>query len=108
MGMIQTPPTMLTTTPTAAIDITNMDRLRPWISKIVAAPVAMGCMAISNKMGWTYVGDIQTQATIVAGLTWFLSEVVHVLVSKYVNPANTASAHLAVQGVQDHNSATGI
>lgn len=102
-----TPTTPATPTDQAPIDVTMMDRMRPWLSKIIAAPVAMGCMALSNKMGWTYVGDIQTQATIVAGLTWFISEVVHVLVSKYVNPANTASAHLAAQGVQDHNAATG-
>ncbi len=80
---------------------TLFDRLRPFISKVIAAPIAIALVALADKTGVTELGGAETQAAVVGGLVWLLGEVIHTFISKKTNPANTASARLAARGAAE-------
>lgn len=78
------------------ISLSFLDKLRPFVSRILAAPIAAACAVLLHKTGIA-VDDTTVTAAVVAGAYG----VAHKVLDKVTNPADTASAHLAVQGKQD-------
>lgn len=75
------------------ISLSLLDKLRPFLSRIIAAPIAAGCAVLLHKTGIA-VDDTTVTAAVVAGVYG----VAHKVLDKVANPADTASAHLAAQG----------
>lgn len=83
------------------METTFWDRLRPFISKVIAAPVAIALVWLSGKVGVVDLSSAETQAAVVSGIVWLIGTVVHTAISKYTNPANTASHKLAARGAAE-------
>lgn len=77
-----------------------LDSLRPYIARILAAAIAAGIGALATKLGIDATSVDQTALATSVGsfLTLVIYAVVHKLIDKKVNPADSASTHLAVQG----------
>ena len=77
-----------------------MDFLRPYLSRILSAALAAGIGALVTKLGIDTTSVDQAQ--LAGALGTFLSLVIYALghkaIDKKVNPADTASKHLAVAG----------
>ncbi len=80
------------------MDISMIDRLRPFLSKIIASAVVSGLAWLASKTGYADFADAHF-AEVVSGIVlWLILTVTHTGVSKVTNPGNTASAHLAKAG----------
>ena len=77
---------------------TIFDRVRPFVSKVLAAPIAIALIWAANKTGLVGLTDPEVQIAIVSGITWLISTVIHTFISKWSNPANTATTELAAEG----------
>lgn len=70
--------------------------MRPFLSRILAPIIAGACGVLAHKTG-IVVDDATVTAAIVAGAYG----VAHKVLDKKLNPADSASAHLAAQGKTD-------
>lgn len=76
-------------------DITFFDRLRPFLSKMIAAIVVPLLAWLASKTGRMEFLDPELQHIIQGAALWLVLTVAHTLFAKKTNPGNTASAHLA-------------
>lgn len=76
--------------------ISFFDRLRPFLSRLIAPVIAAACGAVAHKTG-IVVDDATVTAAVVAGAYG----IAHKMLDKKLNPADSASAHLAAQGKTD-------
>lgn len=84
-----------------------MDILRPYLARIIAGLIASGCAWLAAKYGLSITPDIQSHA--VEALVGFMLAVfsllysfLHKLLDKKINPADSASSHLAAKGLAEH------
>lgn len=82
-------------TRTEPMDISLFDRLRPFLSKIIAPLIVSALAWAANKTGVVALTDTQFQETMIAVVMWAITSITHTAISKKTNPGNTASAHLA-------------
>lgn len=80
-----------------------LDFLRPYLARIIAAAVAALIGWVVTKLGIDATSVDQTALATSVGtfLTLVVYSVAHKLFDKSINPADSASTHLAVQGKQD-------
>jgi uncharacterized membrane protein len=76
-----------------------LDGLRPFVSRIVGAVIGALAGALSTKVGIQV--DPSTQASITTAVVVGAYGVVHKIVDKKLNPADTASTRLAAQGKEE-------
>lgn len=77
------------------MDITLIDRLRPFLSKMIAAAVVPALAWVAAKTGYADFADERFAEIIAGAVLWLVLTLTHTAVSKKTNPGNTASAHLA-------------
>lgn len=83
--------------------MTLMDRLRPYLARLVGTAVASFCGWLLLRYGVDVDKDTQAQlaeaiVVIVIPLMLAAREITHKGLNKIINPGDTASAHLAVAG----------
>lgn len=76
------------------------DSLRPYLSRFVIAPLAVAAVALIGKKTGIQVDSESLR--VAADLAIYGA--VHKVADKMINPADTASKHLAVSGVEEHNN----
>ncbi len=77
------------------MNITLLDRLRPFLSKIIAAAVVPMLAWIAARTGYADFADERFAEIISGSVLWLVLTLTHTAASKKTNPGNTASAHLA-------------
>ena len=83
------------------MELSLFDKLRPFISKIIAVPVGGGLAYLATRTGIEDWNDPNLAVTVATTLTWFILEVVHTVVGKKTNPLNANSAPLAAAGKEE-------
>lgn len=73
-----------------------LDNLRPFVSRVVGAVVGALAGMLSTKVGIQV--DPSTQASITTAVVVGAYGVAHKIIDKKLNPADSASKHLALQG----------
>lgn len=76
------------------------DRFRPYISRFLLAPAAI---LVANKIAKDTGHQIDSESLRVAA-DLALYGVIHKVSDKVLNPADSASAHLAASGVEEHKA----
>lgn len=84
------------------MNLSFLDSLRPYVSRVIGGLVAAGAALLSTKTGITLTPEQQQAITVGAATAAF--GVTHKIVDKFVNPGDTASTHLAVQSATDADS----
>lgn len=80
-----------------------MDIIRPYLARVLAAPIAALCAWL--LMHWQVNITTDTQAQLVTALVAFILPffgivyaIVHKILDKWINPADAATTTLAAQG----------
>lgn len=81
------------------MDLSFFDRFRPYVSRVIGAGVGAVAGSLAGKLGISV--DPVTQASIAGAITIGVYGVIHKVLDKKVNPADSASTHLAVQSQAD-------
>ncbi len=77
------------------MDISIIDRLRPFLSKIIASVVVSGLAWLATRTGYADFTDARFAEVVTGAVLWLLLTLTHTVIAKKTNPGNTASAHLA-------------
>lgn len=75
--------------------ITLFDRLRPYLSKLIAAAVVPALAWVAAKTGYADFADERFAEIVSGAVLWLALTLTHTAAAKRTNPGNTASAHLA-------------
>lgn len=74
-----------------------LDGARPFLSRVLAALIAACCMWLMRR--WNFKIDQETQGALSDAVMLIIYAVLHKLIDKPVNPADSASKHLAQAGI---------
>lgn len=83
------------------MNITLLDRLRPYLSKLIAAAVVPLLAWLAAKTGYADFADERFAEIVSGAILWLALTLTHTAAAKRTNPGNTASAHLAKQQVEE-------